>query len=104
LNVTKGISILAKNNSIAAPRGFASMDKNTQRELASKGGRIAHENGNAHTFSPDEAREAGRKGGNRTSRDREHMAEIGRKGGKATRSPNHTASDDHDDIAADHNP
>jgi uncharacterized protein len=45
------------------PRGFAAMDKNKVREIASKGGRIAHETGRAHRFTPEEAREAGRKGG-----------------------------------------
>jgi general stress protein YciG len=44
-------------------RGFASMDRHKQRELASKGGRVAHEKGRAHQWSPEEAREAGRKGG-----------------------------------------
>lgn len=44
-------------------RGFASMDKNRQREIASKGGKAAHEKGTAHEWTPDEAREAGRKGG-----------------------------------------
>ncbi|OQA02950.1 MAG: Stress-induced bacterial acidophilic repeat motif protein [bacterium ADurb.Bin400] len=44
-------------------RGFASMDKEKQREIASKGGKVAHEKGTAHEFSSEEAREAGRKGG-----------------------------------------
>jgi general stress protein YciG len=44
-------------------RGFASMDRNRQREIASKGGRVAHEKGRAHQWSAEEAREAGRKGG-----------------------------------------
>ena len=44
-------------------RGFASMDPAKQREIASKGGRAAHEKGTAHEWSSDEAREAGRKGG-----------------------------------------
>lgn len=44
-------------------RGFASMNKDKQREIASKGGKTAHANGNAHRFTPEEAREAGRKGG-----------------------------------------
>jgi general stress protein YciG len=39
--------------------------------------------GNAHEFTPEEAREAGRKGGQSVSRDRKHMAEIGRLGGEA---------------------
>jgi len=64
-------------------RGFASMDRSKQREIASKGGRAAHEKGTAHQFSADEAREAGRKGGGAVSQNRQHMAEIGRIGGQA---------------------
>jgi general stress protein YciG len=64
-------------------RGFASMDPQRQREIASKGGRAAHEKGTAHEWTPDEAREAGRKGGEMVSRDRAHMAAIGREGGGA---------------------
>jgi uncharacterized protein len=63
-------------------RGFASMDEDKQREIASEGGRAAHERGTAHEFDSQEAREAGRKGGETVSQDREHMAEIGRKGGE----------------------
>ena len=44
-------------------RGFASMSPEKQREIASKGGRAAHQKGTAHEWSSDEAREAGRKGG-----------------------------------------
>lgn len=44
-------------------RGFASMDPNKQRDIASKGGRAAHQKGTAHEWTSDEAREAGRKGG-----------------------------------------
>jgi general stress protein YciG len=44
-------------------RGFASMTPEKQREIASKGGRAAHEKGTAHEWTPDEARSAGRKGG-----------------------------------------
>ena len=44
-------------------RGFASMDPAKQREIASKGGRAAHQKGTAHEWSSEEAREAGRKGG-----------------------------------------
>ena len=65
------------------PRGFAAMDPERQREIASKGGRIAHLRGNAHEFTPEEAREAGRKGGQTVSKDRQHMARIGRLGGEA---------------------
>jgi general stress protein YciG len=64
-------------------RGFASMDRDKQREIASKGGRAAHAKGTAHEFDTGEAREAGRKGGMAVSRNREHMAAIGRRGGEA---------------------
>ena len=62
-------------------RGFAAMDEEKQRLIASKGGRAAHEKGTAHEFTPEEARQAGKKGGEAVSRNRQHMAEIGRKGG-----------------------
>jgi general stress protein YciG len=64
-------------------RGFAAMDPAKQREIASKGGKAAHQKGTAHEFTPDEARVAGKKGGDAVSRDREHMARIGREGGQA---------------------
>ena len=63
-------------------RGFASMDRDKQREIASRGGKAAHAQGRAHEFTTDEARAAGRKGGEAVSRDREHMAMIGREGGQ----------------------
>jgi general stress protein YciG len=44
-------------------RGFASMDEERVREIASRGGKAAHAKGTAHEFTSDEAREAGRKGG-----------------------------------------
>src|SRR6478752_4337114 len=66
-------------------RGFASMDAAKQREIASKGGKAAHTKGTAHEWSSDEARNAGRKGGEAVSRDRAHMAAIGREGGEASR-------------------
>ena len=44
-------------------RGFAAMDENQQAEISSKGGKAAHESGNAHEWNSEEAREAGRKGG-----------------------------------------
>src|SRR6476661_9169788 len=65
-------------------RGFASMDSSRQREIARKGGRAAHEKGKAHEFTTDEARAAGRKGGEKVSLNRKHMAEIGRRGGKSS--------------------
>ena len=39
------------------------MSPEKQREIASKGGRAAHEKGTAHEWTADEARNAGRKGG-----------------------------------------
>jgi uncharacterized protein len=65
-------------------RGFASMDRERQREIARKGGKAAHEKGTAHEFTTDEARAAGRKGGERVSTDRAHMSKIGRLGGKSS--------------------
>ena len=44
-------------------RGFASMERIKQREIASKGGKAAHQTGTAHEWTSEEAREAGRKGG-----------------------------------------
>lgn len=60
------------------------MDHAKQREIASKGGRAAHQSGHAHEFDSREAALAGRKGGQAVSRDREHMAVIGSKGGHAS--------------------
>jgi len=51
-------------------RGFASMDPQRQREIASEGGRAAHAKGTAHEFTSEEARRAGamsHKNGNRQS-------------------------------------
>ena len=51
-------------------RGFASMDRMKQREIASKGGKAAHQKGTAHEWTSEEAREAGRKGGQASHRRR----------------------------------
>ena len=73
-------------------RGFASMDAARQREIASKGGRAAHEQGTAHEFTSEEARAAGRKGGQAAhSRGTAHRftseeaRAAGRKGGRKPR-------------------
>ena len=55
-------------------RGFASMDPQRQREIASEGGRAAHERGTAHEFTSEEAREAGRKGGQARAENRSKRA------------------------------
>jgi len=49
-------------------RGFASMDPEKQRRIASKGGKAAHAKGRAHEWTVEEAREAGRKGGSASHR------------------------------------
>ncbi|HSP13901.1 MAG TPA: KGG domain-containing protein [Thermoanaerobaculia bacterium] len=82
-------------------RGFASMDPSKQREIASKGGKAAHAKGTAHEFSSDEARVAGRKGGETVSRDKAHMSAIGREGGhsrgaraRTTQTPSRSSTSD----------
>ncbi len=63
-------------------RGFASMDRAKQREIASKGGKAAHQKGTAHEWTSEEARDAGRKGGLAShKRRREQMLASG--GGNA---------------------
>ena len=75
-----------------AKRGFAAMDENQQREIASKGGQAAHQKGTAHEFDSEEARRAGQKGGEAVSRNREHMADIGRKGGESRQASQRAAA------------
>ena len=58
-------------------RGFASMDRAKQREIASKGGKAAHQKGTAHEWTSEEAREAGRKGGMASHRRRKEMMDQG---------------------------
>lgn len=53
-----------------ARRGFAAMSPEKQKEIASLGGKAAHAKGTAHEFSPEEARDAGRKGGQAAQRAR----------------------------------
>ena len=63
-------------------RGFAAMSEDKQRAISSKGGKAAHVKGTAHQFSAEEARRAGRLGGEAVSQNREHMAQIGARGGQ----------------------
>jgi general stress protein YciG len=77
-------SIMAEKSN----RGFAGMDAEKQRQIASKGGKAAHAKGTAHKFTPAEAREAGRKGGQAAHQKGtaheftpEEAREAGRKGG-----------------------
>ena len=61
---------------VRSRRGFAAMSPEKQREIASKGGRVAHQKGAAHQWTADEAREAGRKGGS-ARHGRKTIAPIG---------------------------
>jgi general stress protein YciG len=58
-------------------RGFASMDRVRQKEIASKGGKAAHQKGTAHEWTSEEARDAGRKGGLASHRRRREQREGG---------------------------
>jgi general stress protein YciG len=58
-------------------RGFASMDRAKQREIASKGGKAAHQKGTAHEWTSEEAREAGRKGGMASHRRKQQARDGG---------------------------
>ena len=58
-------------------RGFASMSREKQREIASKGGRAAHQKGTAHEWTSEEARSAGRKGGQISRGGRGRLVEPG---------------------------
>jgi general stress protein YciG len=81
-------------------RGFAAMDQAKQREIASKGGKAAHQKGTAHEFTSEEAAAAGRKGG-RAAHQRgtaheftpEEASAAGRKGGQASHQRNRAGSD-----------
>jgi general stress protein YciG len=75
-------------------RGFASMDRNKQREIASKGGKAAHQKGTAHEWTSEEAREAGRKGGMASHRRKQQQGggdQSGNAGGGSTQA---SASDE----------
>ena len=69
--------IVAEVSVAKEDRGFASMDRAKQREIASKGGKAAHQKGTAHEWTSEEAREAGRKGGMASHRRRKEGDEQG---------------------------
>ena len=71
-------------------RGFASMDRAKQREIASKGGKAAHQKGTAHEWTSEEAREAGRKGGMASHRRRKEMMDQGGTGTSSLETPQAT--------------
>ena len=88
-------------------RGFASMDTDRQREIASQGGKAAHESGNAHEFTSEEAREAGSRShindnnsggrGRGRSRDDDEDDDRGGRSGGRGRSRSRDDDDDYDD-------
>jgi general stress protein YciG len=57
------------------------MERNKQREIASKGGKAAHQKGTAHEWTSEEAREAGRKGGMASHRRKQEQQRQGEPGG-----------------------
>ena len=72
-------------------RGFASMDRSKQKEIASKGGKAAHQKGTAHEWTSEEAREAGRKGGMASHRRKqEQQGGSGEGGGGQNENPRDT--------------
>ena len=78
-------------------RGFASMDRAKQREIASKGGKAAHQKGTAHEWTSEEARDAGRKGGLAShKRRREQM--LGRDQSRAVPTEDGDTADRGDEI------
>ena len=76
-----------EDNVAKEDRGFASMDRVKQRDIASKGGKAAHQKGTAHEWTSDEAREAGRKGGMASHRRRAEIGEEQGDGGPDLGSP-----------------
>lgn len=74
----------SSSNGRRSNRGFAAMSPERQKQIASEGGRAAHKLGVAHEWNSDEARKAGKKGGQIVSQNREHMSEIGRRGGQSS--------------------
>ena len=64
-------------------KGFASMDPERRREICRQGGLKAQATGRAHRVTAEEAREAGKKGGQAVAAIPGHMAALGRKGGQA---------------------
>jgi hypothetical protein len=79
--------IMPNQNRGTSNRGFASMDPEKQRQIASKGGKASHARGTAHEFTSEEASRAGRKAhaqGNAHEWTSEEAREAGRKGGQAS--------------------
>ena len=73
-------------------RGFASMDRAKQRDIASKGGKAAHQKGTAHEWTSEEAREAGRKGGMASHRRKQQQQGAGSDTTANMETPNESGS------------
>jgi uncharacterized protein len=84
MNDQREQEISSSTNGRRSNRGFAAMSPERQKQIASEGGRAAHKLGVAHEWNSDEARKAGKKGGQIVSQNREHMSEIGRRGGMSS--------------------
>lgn len=82
-----------------ARRGFASLNSEERKNISSKGGHAAHQKGTAHKFTSEEAKLAGRKGGEKTSQNRAYMAEIGKKGGEASHAGKNNKTENNPDEA-----
>lgn len=65
-------------------RGFAGMDAERQRQISAEGGRAAHRKGTAHEFDSEEAREAGRKGGQASGGSRRRRVAAGNAAAEGT--------------------
>lgn len=81
---------MPQQRTTSSTRGFASMDPEKQRAIAAQGGRAAHQSGNAHEFTSEEARQAGSKGGRAAHKNgnahefnSKEAREAGAKGGRA---------------------
>ena len=64
------------DNNRGRGRGFASMDREKQREIASKGGKAAHEKGTANEFNSQTGAAAGREGGKARSKNNNNLSDM----------------------------
>lgn len=64
-------------------RGFAAMEPDRLKRVASMGGQAAHRRGVAHEFTKEEASAAGKLGGKKVASIPGHMSAMGRRGAKA---------------------
>ena len=77
------------------------MDRAKQREIASKGGKAAHQKGTAHEWTSEEARNAGRKGGLASHRRRREQMAAGTAGSSEGSEDRSVPADSRDDMGED---